>query len=109
MKALESEQEAVKGRIDMFEKALLDPPRKDFRFGIYYNKEKLLADEQYREGLTQKFEDHYFKQRLNDGNVEYADAKMGASVSTREDAERTLSRILEEDADDLESIVPSGC
>ena len=107
LKALESEQEAVKGRIDMFEKALLDPPRKDFRFGIYYNKEKLLADEQFREGLTQKFEDHYFKQRLNDGNVEYADAKMGASVSTREDAERTLSRILEEDADDLESIVPS--
>ena len=98
MRQLESEQEAIKGRIDMFEKALLDPPRKDFRFGIYYNKPRLLSDEAYREGLTQKFEGHYTRERV---------AKGEDPAGAREDAERTLSRILEEDADDLESIVPS--
>ena len=98
MRQLESEQEAIKGRIDMFEKALLDPPRKDFRFGIYYNKPRLLSDEAYREGLTQKFEGHYTRERVVKGED---------PAGAREDAERTLSRILEEDADDLESIVPS--
>jgi len=104
---LESEQIALKGRIDMLEDALTRPPRKDFKFGIYYNKELLLSDDAAREGLTRKFEDHYFRQRMQDENLTYAEAKAGYSESVREDAERTLKRILEEDADDLEDLMPA--
>lgn len=104
---LEAEQAATRGRIDMLEDALTRPPRKDFKFGIYYNKELLLSDEAAREGLTRKFEDHYFRQRMQDENLSYAEAKAGISESVREDAERTLKRILEEDADDLEDLMPA--
>ncbi len=105
---LEAEQVATRGRIDMLEDALTRPPRRDFKFGIYYNKELLLSDDAAREGLTRKFEDHYFRQRMQDENLSYAEAKAGYSESVREDAERTLKRILEEDADDLEDLMPAN-
>ena len=105
---LEAEQVATRGRIDMLEDALTRPPRRDFKFGIYYNKELLLSDDAAREGLTRKFEDHYFRQRMQDENLSYAEAKAGYSKSVREDAERTLKRILEEDADDLEDLMPAN-
>lgn len=104
---LEFEQQSIQGRMTMLEAALNAPPRKDFKFGIYYNKELLQGDDAAREALTQKFEQHYLRERYKENSVTYEDIKQG-NVSAREDAERTVSRILEEDADDFENLVPDG-
>ena len=79
-------------RADMLEEALNSPTRKNFLFPIFYNKE-LLQNEGARQRLTKTFEDHYAAEGL---------------PNPKESAEKTLSRIMEEDAEDLEDLLPTG-
>ena len=102
IKQLEDEIEAIRGRMSRNEAALNSPPRRNFKFGIYYNKELLLNDAAAREELTGIFERHYTRQRL-----EAKETIADAGTSAREDAERTVNRILTDDADDFEGLTPS--
>ena len=89
----------IKKEIDDLNAIIKKPTRQDFAFPIFYNKDLLMADEMAREGLTQKFEAHYIRERAAMGPDETM-----PSTTPREDAERTLARILQEDADDFENL-----
>ena len=98
-KALDSYTKRInnwRSQIASFEAIKKQPIRPDYVFPIHYNKQLLMADEQAREGLTQVFTNHYRKERI--------DSNKTFKTSPREDAERTVSRILQEDADDFENL-----
>jgi hypothetical protein len=103
---LENEQASIYKRITVLEGALDSPPRRDFLAPMYYNKELLLSDDAAREALTVKFEQHYLAERYKNGTASYKDVKDGL-VEARSDADKTMNRILEEDADGFEDLMPS--
>jgi hypothetical protein len=97
------EMDRLADEIETLKTALAEPTRKNYAFPIYYNKEKL-ADSAEREALTQIFENRYQLDRLDNPDVP-------RGSTAREDAERTVSRILGEDGSDLEisfSGMPKG-
>ena len=96
--ALENEQSILKSKIEFYEGQVNLPPRKNFVFPIRYDKEKLMQPEA-RNALTQIFADEYSAQRI---------AKGEDPSGALEDAERTLSRIMQEDGDDMANIMRSN-
>lgn len=96
---LTKEIDALGNKMESYRNILKTPTRSDFSLPIYYNKELLMSDDVAREGLTQKFEAHYIRERADaDPDDVFPD------MSPRESAERTVARILQEDADDFESL-----
>lgn len=89
---LSDEMDDIDVRISKLEDLLDSPTRKNYVFSIYYDKLKLKGKEE-REALTKIFADHY--------------EKKGVPLP-RASAEKTLKRIMEESADDLEDARPTG-
>lgn len=75
--------------------------RDKFVLPIYYDKAKLSTDPQARQELTDIFEDHISKETTywNDKKGEWVDKPLG--YDHKEAAERIMSRIMEEEPDDL--------
>ena len=96
--ALDKRQATLKARIEFYEGQIGKVLREDYVFPIFYNKELLLKDEGARSGLTQKFSDQFKTKRITAGEN---------SAGAFDDAERTLSRILEEDGEDMANILRS--
>ena len=96
--ALDKRQAVLKARIEFYEGQIGKVLREDFTFPIFYNKDLLSRDEAARSALTQKFADEFTAQRILAG-----EDPAGAFA----DAERTLSRILEEDGEDMANILRS--
>lgn len=95
---LDSRQNVLRDRIDFYGSQIDKPLRSNFVFPIFYDKGKLALDEP-RNALTNIFADDYKMQRLANG-----DDPDGAFV----DAERTLSRIMQEDGDEMENVLRSA-
>ncbi len=95
---LDKRQAILKARIEFYEGQIGKVLREDFTFPIFYNKELLSKDEGARSALTQIFADDFTAQRLAAG-----EDPAGAFA----DAERTLSRILQEDGEDMANILQS--
>lgn len=95
---LDSRQNVLRDRIDFYGSQIDKPLRSNFVFPIFYDKGKLALDEP-RNALTNIFADDYKMQRLANG-----DDPEGAFV----DAERTLSRIMQEDGDEMENVLRSA-
>ena len=93
---LTNEVDSLKVKVKSYRTILKFPTRSDFSFPIYYNKQLLMSDDNARESLTTIFEKHYTRERAQFGEEGY-------TTTPREDAERTIARILQEDGDDLES------
>ena len=91
-KALDSEMAGLRAQLVQLEDVLDSPTRKNYVFPIYYDKLKLKDDIQ-RQGLTEKFTEHYRNEGLPD---------------PQQSAENTLMRIMEEAAEDLEDSMPAG-
>ena len=72
-------------------------------YPIYYDKIKIKSDLTQRERLTEAFERRYNSDRLAMGD----DAGERFTSSAREDAERTVARIVEEDFAELEESMSS--
>jgi hypothetical protein len=98
--ALDNRQNTLRDRIDFYESQIDKPLRSNFVFPIFYDKGKLALDEP-RFALTNIFADDYKMQRLANG--EDADDFLAFS-----DAERTLSRIMQEDGEEMENILRSA-
>ena len=96
--ALDNRQNTLRDRIDFYESQIDKPLRSNFVFPIFYDKGKLALDEP-RFALTNIFADDYKMQRLANG-----DDPAGAFS----DAERTLSRIMQEDGEEMENILRSA-
>ena len=96
--ALDKRQAQLKDRIELYESQIGKQLREDFTFPIFYNKDLLYKDEGARSALTQIFADEFTAQRIAAG-----DDPAGAFA----DAERTLSRILQEDGEDMANILQS--
>ena len=96
---LTKEIDSLGKKMESYRNILKTPTRSDFSLPIYYNKELLMSDDVAREGLTQKFEAHYIRERANAGPDD-----VFPDMSPRENAEQTVARILQEDADDFESL-----
>lgn len=86
LKDLENEMVRLRLDRDLLEEALQTRTRKSFLFPIYYDKMKL-QDAVQRKNLEDIFDQHY---------------ALNGDESPREAAERTLSRIMEENADEME-------
>ena len=95
--ALENRQAILKARIEFYEGQIDKPLRSDFVFPIFYDKGKLALDEP-RSALTNVFAEDYKMQRLAEGQD-----PDGAFA----DAERTLSRIMQEDGEEMENLMRS--
>jgi len=95
--ALENRQAILKARIEFYEGQIDKPLRSDFVFPIFYDKGKLALDEP-RSALTNVFAEDYKMQRLAEGQ----DPDGAFS-----DAERTLSRIMQEDGEEMENLMRS--
>lgn len=96
--ALDKRQAQLKDRIEFYESQIGKQLREDYVFPIFYNKELLLKDEAARSNLTQIFEESFIAQRTANGED---------LAGARADAEQTLSRILEEDGEDMANILRS--
>ena len=96
--ALDKRQAVLKDRIEFYEAQLGKALREDYVFPIFYNKDLLSRDEGARSALTQIFADEFTAQRIAAG-----EDPAGAFA----DAERTLSRILEEDGEDMANVLQS--
>jgi len=96
---LDSKQSRLKARIEFYEGQIGKVLREDYVFPIFYNKELLMKDEGARSALTQIFADEFTAQRIAFG----IDDSSGAFA----DAERTLTRILQEDGEDMANILQS--
>ena len=83
---LDNEMARLRIDRDLLEDALQSPTRKGFLFPIYYNKLKL-QDGAERANLTKIFEQHY---------------ALRGDASPTESAELTLTRIMEETAEEME-------
>lgn len=93
---LNKQQDFLKKRIDDLEGAMGDVGRRNFKTSIYYDKKFALQDAVKREQLTQIFDQHYAAERIRfseDPNIEF----VTPSTTTRQDAERTLARIMDEE------------
>lgn len=86
-------------QIEDLKTALATPTRKNFLFPIYYDKIGLL-DATNREKLTEIFARRYESDRLKNPEKD-------TGRSAREDAERTVSRIMEEDFSEFEESLAS--
>lgn len=95
---LDQKQATLKARIEFYEGQVGKALREDYTFPIFYNKDLLSKDEGARSALTQIFADDFTAQRLAAG-----EDPAGAFA----DAERTLSRILQEDGEDMANILQS--
>ena len=95
---LDSRQNVLRDRIDFYGSQIDKPLRSNFVFPIFYDKGKLALDEP-RNALTNIFADDYKMQRLANG-----DDPEGALA----DAERTLSRIMQEDGEEMENVLRSS-
>jgi len=95
---LDGRQAELRAAIEMYEGQIDSPLRSNFVFPIFYDKDKLMQPEA-RAALTNIFAEDYKMQRLANG-----EDPAGAFA----DAERTLSRIMQEDAEDMENILRSA-
>ena len=86
-------------QIEDLKTALASPTRKNFAFPIYYDKIGL-QDATNRESLTQAFTRRYESDRARFPDDTY-------SRTAREDAERTVARIMEEDFAEFEESLAS--
>lgn len=86
MDELNDEIASARAKIVDLEDALNQPTRKSFKFPIYYNKERLLKDEQYAKEFVEDFTEHYKTQGVSDPAAS---------------AKNTLDTILEVDAEEL--------
>lgn len=96
-------QDFLKMRIDDLESYLEQSGRRFYKAPLYYDKNGKLLDVASREGLTDVFDKWYAQERVRfseDPNIEF----VTPSTSTREDAERTLARIMEEEEQSFEQI-----
>ena len=91
-KTLDDEVESLRARRVGLEDVLQSPTRKNYVFPIYYDKIKL-KDNLSREELEGIFKQHYTREGLPDPETS---------------AKNTLSRIMEENADDLELETATG-
>jgi len=98
---LDREINKIRDDVDGLQGLINSPPRRDFAFPIYYDKKLLLSDEGARERLTAKFDEWYTIERSNNPDPKY-------TGTTRADAERTVAKILEEDADEFENLSFGG-
>lgn len=98
---LDREINKIRDDVDGLQGLINTPPRRDFAFPIYYDKKLLLSDEGARERLTAKFDEWYTIERNNNPDPKY-------TGTTRADAERTVAKILEEDADEFENLSFGG-
>lgn len=89
------EIDSLGDEIETLKTVLATPTRKNFVFPIYYDKIGL-QDPVKRENLTQAFARKYESERLRNPDME------DTGRSAREDAERTVARIMEEDFTDFE-------
>lgn len=88
---LELEQDQLKAKLDDLEFTLQSPTRKSFRYPIFYDK-TLLQNKSSRKKLEDIFTDHYTKEGLQD---------------PRASAKNTLSKIMEEDAEEMSDFRPA--
>ena len=98
---LDKQINKLRDDIDGLEGLLNTPPRRDFAFPIYYDKKLLMSDPAARERLTDTFDKWYTQERANNPDPKF-------TGETRADAERTVARILDEDADEFESLSFGG-
>ena len=87
--SLDNEMAGLRTKLDELQDALDSPTRKSFRFAMYYNKALLDADDAAREAFLQKLIQHYINKGLPD---------------PERSARNTISRILEEGAEELEEV-----
>lgn len=79
--------------------AFSTPTRKNYRFPIFYDKPNLIENPELLQSFQDRLEQKYFARRMADNpkmNEEFHRAR------AKEDAEKTISRILEEDGADME-------
>ena len=98
---LDKQINKLRDDIDELEGLLNTPPRRDFAFPIYYDKKLLTSDPAARERLTDTFDKWYTQERANNPDPKF-------TGDTRADAERTVAKILEEDADEFENLSFGG-
>ena len=98
---LDKQINKLRDDIDGFEGLLNTPPRRDFAFPIYYDKKLLMSDPAARERLTDTFDKWYTQERANNPDPKF-------TGDTRADAERTVAKILDEDADEFENLSFGG-
>lgn len=96
LRKLDGDQSSIRDEIERLQFIMSQPMRKDY-FPINWDKKMLLADEGARGRLIMKLEKQYEKDRALNPDKDY-------KTSAFEDAERSLARILQEDADDFENI-----
>ena len=101
LQELDREINKLRDDIDGFEGLINTPPRRDFAFPIYYDKKLLLDDVGARERLTDTFDKWYTTERANNPDPKF-------TGTTRDDAERTVQKILDEDADEFENLSFGG-
>jgi hypothetical protein len=89
--ALDARQAQLRDRIDFYEGQIGKPLRQNFVAPIFYNKE-MLTDTVNRRALERIFEEDFKLQRMANGEP---------LDGVEEDAKRTLSRIMQEDAEEL--------
>ena len=96
--ALDARQAQLRDRIEFYEGQIGKPLRQNFVAPIFYNKE-MLADTTNRAGLENIFAEDFKLQRMANGED---------VAGVEEDAKRTLSRIMQEDAEELMDVRASA-
>lgn len=98
LKDLDFRQAQLRDRIEFYEGQIGKPLRQNFVAPIFYNKE-MLADTTNRAGLENIFAEDFKLQRIANGED---------VAGVEEDAKRTLSRIMQEDAEELMDVRASA-
>ncbi len=105
--ALDKRQAVLKARIEFYEGQIGKVLREDFTFPIFYNKDLLSRDEGARQALAKIFDEEFAAQRLAKGDTEIRGSKQFGTFDLRTDGMKTLSRILEEDGEEMTNILRS--
>ena len=105
--ALDKRQATLKARIEFYEGQIGKVLREDFTFPIFYNKDLLSKDEGARQALAKIFDEEFAAQRLAKGDNEVRGSKKFGTFDLRTDGMKTLSRILEEDGEEMTNILRS--
>lgn len=105
--ALDKRQATLKARIDFYEGQIGKVLREDFTFPIFYNKDLLSKDQGARQALAKIFDEEFAAQRLAKGDTEIRGSKKFGTFDLRTDGMKTLSRILEEDGEEMTNILRS--
>ena len=90
---LDTQMAGLRAKLDELQDALDSPTRKSFRWAMFYNKALLDADDTAREAFLQKLIQHYTNKGL---------------PNPEQSARNTISRILEEGAEELENSRAGG-